>query len=89
MGFLVEMDSRRVFPRSLLPPPLPNQAFFEKTKVKNDEIVKSTNNESLRAKRSNLIAFIFLISLDCFVAALLAMTRLWTFYGTIKIHPPF
>jgi hypothetical protein len=34
--------------------------------------------------RSNLIAFILLISLDCRVVALLAMTRLWIFYETIK-----
>ena len=54
-------------------------------KRKLDEFVKSTNNESLRAKRSNLIAFIFLSSLDCFVAALLAMTRVWTFCEAIKL----
>jgi hypothetical protein len=45
---------------------------------------KKSPKWSLRAKRSNLVFCKCLISWDCFVATLLAMTRGWTFYEFIN-----
>ncbi len=61
-----------------------------KMKIVNCKIespVESPQKLSLRAERSNLAFCKCLISWDCFVATLLAMTIGWTSYGFINVRP--